>query len=88
MASKLKIFGKEYTIEGEDVSPDYMRKVAGYVDSKIGELSQSSQSSFDIVVLAALNIADELFQERESHNEEKLIIERTIALLEDGLSQI
>ncbi|MDI6841037.1 MAG: cell division protein ZapA [bacterium] len=90
---KLKIFGREYRVEGGEVSPDYMKRVAEYVDSKISALSNSSQilryaqnDREGIAILAALNIADELFQEHELNEQGKASVERTIALLEEGLS--
>ena len=58
------IFGQEYKIRGfEDKS--YVEEVASYVDEKMRELAEGSSSLTPerLAVLAALNIADELFQE-------------------------
>jgi cell division protein ZapA (FtsZ GTPase activity inhibitor) len=45
--------------------------IAGYVDSKMREIAHSSgiMSQSRIAILAALNIADELHQERDERNE-------------------
>ena len=62
---KVRIFGEEYKITG-DADREYTDKVAGYVDSKMQEVSKSfpGRPFLKIAVLAALNIADELFSER------------------------
>ncbi len=59
------IFGSEYKIRGAD--PDYIQVVAAYVDSKMRELEQriSSGAPAKLAILTSLNIADELFRERE-----------------------
>jgi cell division protein ZapA len=66
---KVEIFGQEYKIKGAG-DPEYIHKIAGYVDSKMREIAHSSgiMSQSRIAILAALNIADELFQTREDKN--------------------
>lgn len=63
--TEIKIFGQIYTVKGED--PEYIRKVAEYVDEKmravLGEPEQGLTTRG--AVLAALNIADELFKNRK-----------------------
>jgi cell division protein ZapA len=63
---KVNIYGTEYPIKGE-VDADYIRQVAEYVDRKMREVDQTTaaKSSLKVAILAALNIADELFRERE-----------------------
>jgi len=63
------IFGSEYKIKGAD--PAYIGEVAAYVDTKMRELDRrlsSSGSPAKIAILASLNIADELFREREERS--------------------
>jgi len=57
----VEIFGKVYTVRG-DKDPDYVRKVAEFVDRKMREISQVTDtvSTSRIAILASLNIADEL----------------------------
>jgi cell division protein ZapA len=59
------IFGSEYKIRGAD--PDYIQVVAAYVDGKMRELEQRlpAGNQTKIAILASLNIADELFRERD-----------------------
>jgi cell division protein ZapA len=63
---KVNIYGTEYPIKGE-VDVEYIRHVAEYVDRKMREVDQTTaaKSSLKVAILAALNIADELFRERE-----------------------
>lgn len=62
----VNICGEDYTLVAEE-APSYMQKVGGYVDTKLGELLNSAKvGRTDAAVLTAVNIADELFKERES----------------------
>ncbi len=63
---KVDIFGQEYKIKGVG-DPQYIQKIAGYVDKKMREIAHSSgiMSQSRIAILAALNITDEFYQERE-----------------------
>jgi len=63
----VEIHGQRYPIRS-DLEPDYVARLAGYVDDKIRTASESSPTgdSLRLAVLAALNIADELFRCRES----------------------
>jgi cell division protein ZapA len=61
----VEIFGHEYKIKGEG-DPDRIAEVARYVDKKMKEVAKGAPvgSLARIGILAALNIADELFTER------------------------
>jgi cell division protein ZapA len=86
----VQIFGHEYKIKGH-ADKDYIERMAKYVDGKMKELaSNSSLPSQDrLAILAALNIADELFQERtQSKNTLSSVEEkanRLIALIDESL---
>ena len=63
----ISICGEEYTFVAEESSA-YMQKVGSYVDTKMDEmLTGAKVGRTDAAVLAAANIADELFKERESN---------------------
>jgi cell division protein ZapA len=68
---KVKIYGTEYPIKG-DSELAYIKQVAEYVDLKMREVNKIAPevSTLKVAILAALNIADELFKERI--NSEKL----------------
>ncbi|MCD6418058.1 cell division protein ZapA [bacterium] len=70
IAIPVKIFNQELRIR-TDEPPEYVREVARYLDSKIFEVvnSASATSPTKAVILAALNITDELFREREKYRE-------------------
>jgi cell division protein ZapA (FtsZ GTPase activity inhibitor) len=67
---RVQIHGNEYPVRA-DTDPEYTRAVAAYVDRKMHEISsdQSLVSSTKIAILAAIHIADELFQERQKREE-------------------
>lgn len=60
----VSILGSEYKIKGAD--PEYIQSVAAYVDGKMRELERrlATGTPTKIAILASLNIADELFRER------------------------
>ncbi|MDH3217447.1 MAG: cell division protein ZapA [Candidatus Krumholzibacteria bacterium] len=86
----VQIFGREYKIRGH-ADKNYIAEMAKYVDNKMKELaSNSSLPSQDrLAILVALNIADELFQERAKTSETISAVEqranRLIALLDESL---
>ena len=60
----VKICGEEYTMLTEDAA-EYTQKIASYVTEKMQEVLSSSHVGLkDAAVLAAMNIADELFKVR------------------------
>jgi len=60
---KVSIYGTEYRVSGE-ADEEYIRGIAEYVDQTMREISRQGRhiSPSRIAVLAAFNIADELFQ--------------------------
>ena len=77
---KVRIYGQEYTISGER-DEETIVEIADYVDGKMREISRffSSNIPGSLAVLAAINIADELFEAREETenvNEEKAHLEK------------
>ena len=64
------IFGRDYKIKGI-ADENYILEMAKFVDAKMRELSNDSQipSTERVAILTALNIADELFQEKRKTSE-------------------
>jgi cell division protein ZapA len=62
---RVTIFGSEYTLRS-DSNENYVNEIAMYIDNKMREIdrTQALKSTTRVAILAALNIADELFQER------------------------
>jgi cell division protein ZapA len=56
---RVEIYDQTYQLRGSD--PEYIGKLADYVDTKMRVISQSASTvdSLRVAVLAALNIADE-----------------------------
>ena len=79
---RVNIFGTEYPIRG-DTDPVYIEEIAQYVDSKMREVSKqlSLPSMSKVAILAAMNIADELFKERAEK-------EKTVAELEERVAEM
>lgn len=81
---RVNIYGQDYPIKSE-ADTGYVQKVAEYVDGKMKEIAGKipARTQSQIAVLAALNIADELFKERED-KEKKLteVEEKTQSLIE------
>jgi cell division protein ZapA len=82
----VNIFGSEYALKA-DQNQEYIIKIANYVDQKMKEIdkSQTISSNLKIAILAALNIADELFQEQQYRdrlmdqiNEESRLLSRSL----------
>ena len=68
MANRItvSICGGDYTLLAEE-NPSYMQKVAALVDGKMSEIMASGRvSRTDAAVLAAANLADELFKQQAS----------------------
>jgi len=78
----VNIYGHEYTLRGE-ADAEYVEKVAGFVDRKMAEVAESSgtMSTTKIAILAAINVADELFRERQKRHE-------ALATLDEKTGQI
>jgi len=91
--TEVHIFGAVYRVRGRD-EEGYLQRVAELVDSKMREVSSHTRTadSAKIAILAALNLADELLQKKESTQPEVRveIQERVTALtgeLTDALAR-
>jgi cell division protein ZapA len=76
---QVQIFGHTYTIKGE-ADHDYIMGVAAFVDRKMREVTEKLPvaSLSKVAILASLNIADELFKERDlRQNHEEQVSRRT-----------
>jgi len=64
-STRVQIFGNEYHIRS-DADPEYVKTIAAYVHAKMQEIAQKQSlvSSTKVAIWAAINLADEVFQER------------------------
>jgi cell division protein ZapA len=68
---KVSILGKEYPLKVEDSEEESMKRIAQYVDEKFRQYKKelNKQPDTTIMTLAALSIAEELFEERKRNRE-------------------
>ncbi len=65
--TEVQILGERYALRATD-SPEYLNRVAEYVDGKFHEVAKESPAltPVKVAVLASLNIADDLFKKDEA----------------------
>ncbi|HXZ43311.1 MAG TPA: cell division protein ZapA [archaeon] len=83
--TEVQIFGERYTLRATD-SPEYLNRVAEYVDTKFHEVAKESPAltPVKVAVLASLNIADDLFKRDEAKDR----IQRELLARIDGIFQL
>jgi cell division protein ZapA len=66
--TEVSILGQRYTIKG-DAPEEYIKELASYVDRKLKDVYGGSPNITPVKasILAALDIADELFRLRSQH---------------------
>ncbi len=90
--TRVEIFDQSYNIRGE-LEEGYVRELAAYVDAKMRALSDATRTidTARVAVLAALAIADELYDLRERQSEFEGQIrrrtERALELVEQALKR-
>jgi len=72
------IFGSQYTIKKGSEDSEYIVRVAAYVDQKMREINEKLPvaSVAKVAVLTSLNLADELFKERDGKVRDDLAMDR------------
>lgn len=89
---KVEIYGQSYTLSG-DVDEAYVQKLARYVDEKMRQVAEATQTvdSVRVAVLAAMALADELHtRENETGHRDDALRERAqqcLTILERALKQ-
>ena len=91
---KVTIFGRQYPLKIEEHEEQLMIKISKYVDDKFNMYKNqlSKQPETNIMTLAALSLAEELFEERRKNvemggNEDKLL-ERVNFSIEKFIEEI
>jgi len=87
-AFSVRIMDSEYTVSG-NVDEEYTREIAKYVDQKMREVADKYPypSSAKVAILAALNIADELFDERKTKSQLMEELSRRAKAMAQALEQ-
>lgn len=87
----VEILGQQYSIRST-LDEAYVGELAAYVDEKIRSAADITPTtdSVRLVVLAALNIADECFHHEHDHHHRALFLERLARIeqeIDDALAQ-
>lgn len=78
----VEIFGQQLNLKSAADS-GYASELAQYVDEQIHRVASQSNDPLKVALLASMNIANELFQERKSRQENlDAVSERADSLLE------
>lgn len=78
----VEIFGHSLNLKSS-ANAEYTLELAEYVDSEIRKVSRQSNDPIKVVLLASMNIANELFEEREAKEKsEEALSRRADSLLE------
>jgi cell division protein ZapA len=89
---KIEIYDQMYNVNSGQ-SDQYLRELASYVDGKMREVAEATRmaDSLKVAVLAALNIADEMFslRDRQQQLEGPLRkrVEKCVSMVEKALER-
>ena len=89
---KIQIYDQSYNVNA-DGNEEYLHDLAAYVDGKMRSIAESTHmvDSLKVAVLAALNIADEMFQTRKRQQEIegplRQRVENCVSMVEKALEQ-
>lgn len=83
----VEIFGEVYHVRGSDEN-GYLQGLADLVDRKMREVAElATGDTARIAILAALNLADELFQMQSRQEGERVEIREKVAVLTGELAE-
>jgi cell division protein ZapA len=83
---QVEIFGEVYSVRGSDEN-GYLQELADLVDRKMREVAEHVKGdTARIAILAALNLADELFQIQGRQEGERVEIREKVAALTEELT--
>lgn len=91
---KITILGKQYPLKVEDSEEETMLRIAQYVDERFRQYKKelSKQPETTVMVLAALSLAEEVFEERRRNRElgqqEDKVLQDVNKSLEDFIEEI
>ena len=89
---KIEIYDQSYNVNAED-NEEYLKELAAYVDGKMRSIAEATHmvDSLKVAVLAALNIADEMFTTRQRQQEIegplRKRVEKCVSMVEKALEQ-
>jgi cell division protein ZapA len=85
----VEIFSAIYHVRGEQ-NPERLRELAAFVDRRMQDVAQevATVDTAKIAILAALNIAEELFGIRKRQEGERAEIEERVTALAEELESV
>lgn len=89
---KIEIYDQTYNVNA-DQNEEYLKELAAYVDARMRVVAEATRTvdSLKVAVLAALNIADEMFTLRQRQQEIegplRKRVEKCVAMVEKALEQ-
>ena len=85
---ELSILGQTLTVRSE-AAPDYIRKLAAYLEERVATMRRGGiRDSNAALILAALDIADELFRARDDVNRREGDVSARIGALVTLLDEV
>lgn len=86
--TEVEIFGAVYHVRGSE-DTEYLQTLADLVDRRMREIAQyvTSGDTTRIAILAALNLADELFRTQKQQEGERVEIREKVVALTEELTQ-
>lgn len=84
---EVEIAGQRLTIRSDE-GPAYVQELADYVDAQIRQLTGDHRSTFNlqrIALLVAIQLADELFREKDLHQQFRSRVTAKLAALDEAL---
>jgi cell division protein ZapA len=86
--TQVQIFGSVYSVRGTD-EDGHLQRLADLVDRKMREVSRHVKSgdTARIAILAALNLADELYKAQDQQEGERVEIREKVARLTEELAR-
>lgn len=84
----MEIYGQQYSIKG-DANEEYVQRLASYVNSHMRNVGQGMKTTTlsKVAVLAAINIAHELFQSEQTREYREADVERRVLSLMDSIEE-
>jgi cell division protein ZapA len=89
---RIQIYDQSYNVNSGQ-SDEYLRELAAYVDAKMHDIADETHiaDSLKVAVLAALNIADEMFTLREHQKQVegplRKRVEKCVGMVEKALER-
>jgi cell division protein ZapA len=90
---EVEIFGQLFRVAAGTATPDYIHRLAAYVDERMQAIAHTATSpSFNrMAVLTALNIADDLLKLQDQHEQSTQLLhdktEHLLSLLQQQVTE-